>query len=80
MSKDMTDAEIEMSLCAIDGEAEIDVYHICLLEDPDNGYYEHELYNIADMLKELEPGDGYIIEKVKMKAVDYFNLPEFEGF
>jgi len=60
--------------------SEIDVWHVTLPGEPKNGYYDIEIGNINDMLKECDYGDGYTIVKEKMKAVKYYSLPEFTGF
>lgn len=48
------------------------------------GYIERDLRALSntvdDMLRDLEVGDGYEITRTTMPAVQYFNLPEFEGF
>ena len=57
---------------------EIDVWFISLPGDPKNGFYENDMCQIAQILCHME--DQYQIEKRKMKAGRFYNLPEFAGF
>ena len=57
---------------------EIDVWFVSLPHDPKSGYYENDLHQIVNMLEDAE--DAYLIERKKMLAGQYYNLPEFSGF
>ena len=57
---------------------EIDVFFVSLPYDPKSGYYEQDLKEICNMLEDAE--DAYLIERRKMIAGQYHNLPDFEGF
>lgn len=59
-------------------EAEIDVWFVSLPHDPKNGYYENDTSRIASMLEDAE--EPYLIERQKIYAGAYYNLPDFEGF
>ena len=67
-------------VCAGCETKEIEVWHLTLPGESNNGYYDTRLGNIVDMLNECEAGDGYTIKKERMRADAYYNLPEFEGF
>ena len=58
----------------------IDVWHITLSDEPENGYYDTEMGYIIEMLNECDYGEGYTIKKEEMEITKYHNLPEFTGF
>ena len=58
---------------------EIDVYRVSL-PGQKSGYYESDIGNIADMIKDSDYDSGYTVIKEKMLAARYHNLPEFAGF
>lgn len=57
---------------------EIGVWLISLPDAPKSGYYENDVRNISEMLKDAE--DAYLIERQQMVAGQFHNLPDFEGF
>lgn len=57
---------------------EIDVWFISLPDCPEHGYYENDVRRVANMLESAE--DAYLVERKQMKAGQFYNLPEFEGF
>ena len=57
---------------------EIDVWFVSLPDAPKCGYYENDVNQVAEMLKDAE--DQYLIEKQNMLAGRYYNLKEFDGF
>lgn len=62
-------------------EKEIDLWRITLLGTPNKGgYYEIDVYQVLDQIKDMDDYSSYVITKTKMKAGEYFSLPEFQGF
>lgn len=57
---------------------EIDVWFISLPDEPKNGYYENDVRQVANLLETAD--EPYLIERKKMIAGQYYNLPEFTGF
>jgi hypothetical protein len=57
---------------------EMNVWFVSLPQDPKSGYYENDLQQIVNMLRDAE--DAYLIERKKMLAGQYYNLPDFAGF
>jgi len=55
------------------------VYHVTLPGE-NNGYYDDDIKVIMDMIVEDDFDSGYTVIKEKMKATQFFSLPEFEGF
>jgi len=55
----------------------MDVYKI---ECDGSCYYDIELSRAMIWFQYMDDDDIFTITKIKMKAVDYYNLPEFEGF
>ena len=58
----------------------IDVWHIMLPGETQNGYYDTDIGHVLDMLSECDYGEGYDIRKIRMRAMKYYSLPEFVGF
>ena len=59
----------------------ISVYWIGLESEPNNGYYEENIKDVAGALESLDyDGEGFIVRKRQMEAKDYLALPEFTGF
>ena len=59
-------------------ETEITVWFIALPHAPKIGFFENDINQVAEVLKDME--EPYLIDKQKMKAGVFHNLPEFEGF
>jgi len=59
--------------------AEITVFKVTIPGEK-NGYYDTDIGILGEMLSECEPGEGYTIIKERMRALKYYNLPEFTGF
>ncbi|MFA7099984.1 MAG: hypothetical protein WC143_07885 [Eubacteriales bacterium] len=57
----------------------IDVYKISEAEEG-NSFYTIDLKGVVDMFECCDYDDGYKIIKKEMTAVEYYNLPKFEGF
>jgi len=59
----------------------ITVYWIGLEDEPNNGYYEKNIKNVADAIEALESNsDGFVVRTKKMLEDVYNALPEFMGF
>ncbi len=67
------------SICIGCEFAEMDVFLVTLPGEK-NGYYEADISVITEMLKDSDFDSGYTIIRQKMKATEYYNLPEFTGF
>jgi hypothetical protein len=62
-------------------DKEIDVWRVTLLEDKGNGgYFERNINNLLDAIKDMDDDSSYVITKKKMAEGEYINLPEFMGF
>lgn len=59
-------------------ETEIDVFFISLPRDPKSGFYEEDADQLIEMLKHIE--ESHRIERRKIYAGIYHNMPDFEGF
>lgn len=57
---------------------QIDVWFISLPDEPKNGYYENDIAQVANVLETAE--EPYLVEREKMIAGQYYNLPDFGGF
>ena len=56
----------------------IDVWYISV--DKHGGYWETDVRQIADMIKDMDNDSEYIIKKERILKAVYDNLPEFTGF
>lgn len=57
---------------------EIDVWFISLPHDLENGFYEKDINQVAEALSNIE--EPHVVDKQKMMAGRFYNLPEFTGF
>jgi hypothetical protein len=57
---------------------EIDVWFVSLPYEPSRGYYEKDISQVAAMLEVAET--PYVVERQKMIAGRFYNLPDFDGF
>ena len=59
-------------------EEKIIVYFVSLPHDPDRGYFEIDINQVKEAL--LNTDEPLLITVKRIKAGQYYNAPEFDGF
>lgn len=70
---------VQQGGCHVDcHETEIDVWFISLPDSPGSGFCENKIEAVKAVIENIN--EPHLINKTRMRAGLFYNLPEFNGF